>query len=53
MQRVKRIDIPNIIITNNPIKMTKIINLIFSSELSDVSVVVGLVDDTVRGRSNE
>jgi hypothetical protein len=46
-------NINNVIIANNPIKITKIINFIFCSELSGVLVVVGRVDDPVRGRSNQ
>jgi hypothetical protein len=42
-----------IIIINDPIETTKIINFIFCSSLSCVVVVVELVNDTVWGRSNE
>jgi len=42
-----------IIIINDPIETTKIINFIFCSSLSGVVVVIELLDDTVWGRSNE
>jgi hypothetical protein len=40
-------NIPDTMINNIPIRITTIMSVNFSSELNDVLVVVGLVNDTV------